>query len=82
MSDTSTTGSERVEKEGALIPQDLTHDNIKGSMRELARDSMPKLLVESIRIEDVTKDEDGNVFIRISGYKDGLYHDVNTGYDR
>lgn len=73
--------ADRVEKEGALIPLELTHDNVRATMRELARDSMPKLLVESIRVEDVTKDGDGNVFITISGYKDGLYHDVGTERD-
>lgn len=71
----------RVEKEGALIPQELTYNNVRGAMQELARDSMPKLLTESIQLEDVTKDDDGNVWVTISGYKDGIYHDVEGDDD-
>lgn len=80
--------TDRVEKAGIGLPGAVEYAKIGHEIELLARDSMPKLDLSTVRLEEVQQREDGNYEMVISGEKCDIYHgddrsvDMGTGSNR
>ena len=70
----STGDTERVQKTGMGLPAAVEYDKISHEIELLARDSMPKLDLSTVRLEAVEQRKSGNYAIVISGEKCDIYH--------